>query len=303
MSDITDSESSTVPELTVFARHSPHLDSLDGLRRPFLFHTGQRGALRTFGVLLYQPRHSADDLPAADVAFYARAALARPDAAARGKVAVLAADGLLVLQADAHGGLRPALCGNATAAAVLMLPQPRGQLTLIAPNGSRCIAEFSRSGGFVTQNWLIAAPTVAAFTWRGRTCVRIEGLNSYVVVTGDLPDDLPPEDCMAELTSGRPNAKMAVLARGATRAEVVFYNTSGRHGAAPFTGLANLAIAARVVPEVTRELNGPTVTFQTAQGPETRPMPRIEPAPGGFLRVALPKVEARLTPLLREVAQ
>ena len=268
-----------------------------------VFETRQRGNLRTFGVLLNQPDRLAADFSAFELPRIARLALSRHEASARGKIAILGADGLLVLQADSQGGILPALCGNATAAAAHLMPQAEGELTLIEPGGDRYVSAYVRTGARVMQSWKVKAPVVTEFTWRGRSCVRVEGLNSYVVVIGNLPGDMTAEVCMANLMEGRPNAKMAVLEHGALRGAVAFHNISGRHGAAPFTGLASLAIAASAVPEVAAHFGDSMVTFQTSRGLETRCLPIIDSAPDGYLRIELPGVEACLTQVPWEALQ
>lgn len=267
------------------------------------FETRRGGRLRTFGVLVYQLMRRADEISATEASAFANVALARPEAAARGKIAVLGADGLLVLQADAKGGLNPALCGNATAAAILALRQTSGQIKLAAAGANRVDVEFECSGSKVRQGWLVPAMTATEFTWRGHYCVRVRGLNDYTIVTGGLPVGLTHQTCRLHLATGNPNAKFAVLGSGDDQDYVEFYNSSGRHGAAPMTGLASLAVAAHALPRFAARLGGSQVSYMTMGGLEICTLPSIGVAGDGRLRIALPEVDVSLTPMLPEVLQ
>ena len=285
-----------------------HLSGFNRLPYPsprsgaYTFETKKAESLRTAGIVLHKFKACVSDFSQEEAAAYANVALARKDAAARGKVAVLGYSGLRVFQANAWGELLPALCGNATAAAILSLKTSAGRLQVEGPGAVRVTADFLRSGSTIHQSWLIPGMTVTEFTWRGRYCVRVLGLNSYTVITGGLPVGMEPETCRVQLADGQPNAKLAVFGNGAAQNHVAFFNASGRHGAAPMTGLASLAVAAHALPQFAARIKAPDITFQTACDCETYTLSPVSRAGDGRLRIALPDVEAFVSPL-REVTQ
>lgn len=290
---------------TAIARHTRTLqqtpDYVVGCRS-YLFETRKDGKPRTTGVVLQRRRASITDLPSKELATYTQATLARSDAAARGKLAIHGGGELCVLQASPHGDLTPAYCGNATAAVALVQTCASGELKLAAPGGGQVTVKYRCTGSLVTQSWLIPSMTVKGFTWRNRRCFRVRGLNAYTVVTGGLPVGVSAETCRTQLAAGHPNAKLAVLGEGAERNHVAFFNASGRHGAAPMTGLASLAVAAHASPEFAARLGGRAVTYQTATGIEDYILPGIGVTEDGRLQIALPDVEAFISPL-NEVSQ
>ena len=267
-----------------------------------LFETRKDGRLRTAGIVLRRRQATVYDLPPDVIADYVRAALARSDAAARGKVAVLGAGELCVLQASRHGNLTPAFCGNATAAAILLSNKSSGELRLEGPGGSRITSAFRRDGQTISQTWLLPSVQVSDFTWHGRYCARVCGLNSYVVITGGLPVGMDAETCREQLKKNQPNSKLAVFGHGAAQNHVAFFNVSGQHGAAPMTGLASLAVAAHALPQFAARINAPAITYQTASGLETHLLSTVSRAGDDRLRIALPDVEASISPL-KEVSQ
>lgn len=268
----------------------------------YLFETRKCGVLRTAGVVLNQGWNIANDLPRELASSCSKAALARSDAAARGKVAVLGYGRLRVLQASGDGQLQPALCGNATAAAILVSGKSYGELEVDGPGGFRITSAFHRDGNTISQEWLLPSMGVSDFIWRGRYCARVRGLNSYVVVTGGLPVGMEAETCRAHLADGQPNAKLAVFGHGSAQNHVGFFNASGQHGAAPMTGLASLAVAAHALPHFAARINAPIITYQTASGLETYTLPPVGRSEDGRLRIALPDVDAYVSPL-KEVTQ
>jgi hypothetical protein len=270
---------------------------MEGSGQLYLFETRKSGLLRTAGVVLRQDSKKICDLSREMADVCAKSALARTDAAARGKVAVMADHELRVLQVAGEGCLVGAFCGNATAAAILALKQPAGELQVEGPGAVRITAEFRCVGATVEQNWLIPGMTVSEFRWQGRYCARVTGLNSYWLVTGGLPVGFTAEMCRTAIASGHLNAKLAVLGHGSKRNNVAFYNASGLHGAAPMTGLASLAVAAHALPAFAAHLGKNHVTYQTVGGPEIYILPAITRAEYGHLRIALPDVEASLTPV------
>ena len=64
------------------------------------------------------------------------------------------------------------------------------------------------------------------------------------------------------------------------------------------TGLASLAVVAFASPAFAAHLGERAVTYQTAAGQETFDLPEIGTAEDGLLRVAMPDVDAFLSPLV-----
>lgn len=262
-----------------------------------LFVTLKDGKPRTTGLAVSCPLTSFLTLPTHQQAVYAQLALSRSDAAARGKLAFYDACELSVLQVSPHGDLTPAFCGNAAAAVVLAQGRPTGRMRLATPGSGQVSVDYHRDGNSVTQDWLIPSMSVEDFTWRGRRVFRVKGMNVYNIVVGGLPVGVSAETCRVQLAAGHPNAKLAVLGDGPECCHVAFYNASGRHGAAPMTGLASLAVVASASPAFAAHLGELTVTYQTAAGEETFKLPEIGTAEDGRLRVAMPHVDAFLSPL------
>lgn len=269
--------------------------------RFYTFETKKRGALRTAGVIVRRSQNAALTLRPGEAEACARVALARKDAAARGKVALLGATEVCVLQAGQRGALRTALCGNAVAAAALVLNVPEGRLRLNTTDARDLTVEFHRSSSSIDQSWLVPGMTVAEFTWRNRRCFRVAGLNSYTLMTGGLPVGMTAETCWKQTANGQPNAKLAVFGQEAGQNHVVFYNASGRHGAAPMTGLASVAVAAHASRRFAAILGGQDITYQTAGDLETVNLPEIGYAKDGRLRIDMPRIDAFVTPLAQEV--
>lgn len=265
--------------------------------RLYSFETRRHGAVRTFGVILRRLPNAPLALRPREADTCARLALARTDAAARGKVALLGRAEVCVLQAGLRGALRPALCGNAVAASALALDVPEGRLRITTNDARDLAVEFHRASNTINQSWLVPGMSVEEFTWRGRLCFRVSGLNSYTLMTGGLPVGITAETCWMQTAMGQPNAKFAVFGQDAGQNHVAFYNVSGRHGAAPMTGLASVAIAARASRRFAAILGGQEVTYQAAGGIETVALPEIGHAMDGRLRIDLPRVDAFVTPL------
>ena len=265
-------------------------------RFPLLFETRKDGDVRTTGVVVSCPAISSLDWMAQNHAEFARLAISRPDAAARGKLALYGDDELCVLQVGPRGELTPAFCGNATAAVALAHGRPNGRLRLVAPGGGQVSVDYRCNGNTIMQDWLIPGMTVDDFVWRSRRCFRVLGLNAYTIITGGLPIGMTADTCRTQLAAGHPNAKLAVLGEGPMPNSVAFFNASGRHGAAPMTGLASLAVVASAKPAFAAQLGERSVTYQTAAGEETYVLPDIGTAEDGRLRISMPIVDAFLSP-------
>ncbi|MCA8929628.1 MAG: hypothetical protein KDC18_16300 [Alphaproteobacteria bacterium] len=302
-------------EIEWMAHNAPHLNVTDtrGSRfciekhdeaaarardvQAYSFETRRRGKLRTTGVVVQRPLAHVLERLATEHAAYARVALSRSDGAARGKLAFFDDNELSVLQVGPRGELTPAFCGNATAAVALAHGRPNGRMRLADPGGGQVSVDYRRDGNNVAQDWLIPSMSVEDFMWRGRRVFRVNGLNVYNIVVGGLPVGVAAETCRVQLAAGHPNAKLAVLGDGPERCRVAFYNASGRHGAAPMTGLASLAVLASSSSAFAAHLGERAVTYQTAAGQEKFDLPEIGTAEDGRLRVAMPDVDAFLSPL------
>ncbi|MBP2560089.1 hypothetical protein J2857_002858 [Neorhizobium galegae] len=268
------------------------------------FETRVNGLLRTTGLLLiHRSVRASDEIPTGQAKLLGRMAQQRPDATAHGKVAILRGRRLSVYQAGPDGGLVRALCGNATAAAIHAHGSASGQLELVGPENVGITAEFHRSGDSVSQVWRIPDIIVTEFEWNRRRCAHMSGLNRYVLVFDGLPDGIDAETCRRQLSAGHANTKLAVFGDDAAPNHVSFFNATGRHGAAPMTGLASLAVAAEALPHLAACIDGRGITYQTASGREICRLPDVSRGKDGRLRIGMPDVDAFVAPPMSEVLQ
>lgn len=172
----------------------------------------------------------------------------RPGAAAFGKIAVLRRDGIAVYQADTKQRVAPAFCGNATAAALLLLCANGESRSVVLAADARYEVNARVDGRTVAQTWLVPDAQVEQRTWRGHRVLILETLNRYALVVGPLPDGVDAETARRELLGDNIAAKLAVVSASSVAPALAFYNANGRHGAAPQTGLATVALAVRAVP-------------------------------------------------------
>ena len=243
----------------------------------FTTFVGERA--HTCGVVV-DCRDDAREFVASDLARLATAAH-RADARAFGKVAVLRHDGVAVYQTDAGNNIAPVFCGNATAAALRFLHQRGSYSTTVRNDDLRHNVRARITANEVAQSWLVPRPEIKELRWRGQRVILIDTLNPYALIVGRLPDDTTAEAARNELVGAGLASKLAVIGQ----ASIEFYNANGRHGAAPQTGLATMALAARAVPWFAELLLG------------MPSLPPIAKNKDGRLAIAMPTVTVELREL------
>ena len=263
----------------------------------FLTHVG--GCARTTGLAAYRPTRGAHDLEGLDFDFLGEAAAAQADAAAHGKVAHAGRDGVLVLQTMPRAALEVVWCGNATAAVALMSRRKSGCIGLCGPAGKSAFVSFSTMGATVEQFWTLPSPVYIEERWCGRIVLRCDALNPYAVIFGSLPQGMTPEEARRQLVGPELGTKLAIVTTRPTgQAQVSFHNAGGAHGAAPMTGVATLAILARLSPLMARFIPDGTVTYETKGGPVTTLLPDMRIEANGSVTITMPTVGVRLSPVL-----
>jgi hypothetical protein len=191
-------------------------------------------------------------------------------ATARGKVFFLGThNGILTCccyQVKKHDA-QLVFCGNCTAAAMVMVSQIldqrefaiqylcEGELITIEAHVRSAGGSAGGSAGnawSVSQHYNMHGAVVGQQAmFDGHDAVFCSVLNPYLIINGPTQTDI--EELLAKLyeTSRTVNEKVAVVETASRAAggipKVTFYNCNGRHGAAPMTGVASLALMARQV--------------------------------------------------------
>jgi len=265
----------------------------------FNFETWVGDDLRTCGVVVGRPGRRAIDLHGLDLNLLTAAAAGSPDAAAKGKLVLLGDNGVAVFQTKP--GARPELawCGNGSAAVALVLGRGRADFDAFGPEGKVIRVAQTLAGASVQQAWTLRDFSMVEVGWLGRPAVRCSGLNTYAVVVGPLPAGVTPDEARRAIAGPGLGAKLVVVMPSATGVpHVAFHNAHGRHGAAPTTGVATLAILARRSPLVGGVISGGAVTYDTKAGTTEAPLPDILIEPAGTISVVMPSVDVQLSPLL-----
>jgi hypothetical protein len=245
----------------------------------------------TAGVLADLQHHNFD-LQTADLPALAKAAVGIPGACAYGKIVVLAKDGIFTFQATTAGDTVPAFCGNSTAAAVSYLGGKAPIRATVHGTASYEVSARTRFG-VVAQEWLVPAQAVAQRTWRGRQVLLLPTLNDYALVLGELPQGVCPEAVRRELLGAA--GKLAVIGTGRNPI-VEFYNSNGKHGGAPQTGLASIALAARALPWLNASFPDGQLTYLTEDGPRRAPLTAVSESACGRISITMPAVSVSLNP-------
>jgi hypothetical protein len=260
------------------------------------FETVWNGQLRTCGIILARPRRPATDIAGLDLHRLAAAAVGRPGATASGKLVLLGSNGAAVFQTRPPGLAELVLCGNAAAAIALLSPEEERRFTLFGPDGARLHVIQRRMDSLVLQRWRLADVEIAPSSWHNCSAIHCRGLNRYTVVIGPLPAGLTPEDAGCDLARAGLGAKVVILSpRAGAATEAVFLNDKGRHGAAPATGLATLAILARRSALVRDSLPGNIVAYHAAGRRIEAPLPAASGEPDGSVAIDMPPTEVRLS--------
>jgi hypothetical protein len=266
------------------------------------FSTFLQGLLRTCGLVLTRPGRRAADLSGLDVAALTALAAGVPGAPAGGKLLMIGSDGGAVFQTKP--GLAPELvfCANGAPAFLMAQDTARATFDMFGPAGKVVRVAQRRRGPGIAQTWALPGFEFSEHGWRGRRVLKTDALNSYAVLLEGLPPGIDPHQARRELVGDALTAKLAVITTGAAGgAQVAFYNAHGRHGAAPATGLAVIAVLSERSPPVARALSGGLLTYVTSAGPFSAPLLGVEASRNGAVTVTMPTVETRLTSLGAEV--
>ncbi|MGE0668971.1 MAG: hypothetical protein AB7O49_20660 [Sphingomonadales bacterium] len=267
--------------------------------RAFNFLTHDGGRPLTCGVIADRRREPVNGAPL-DLDGLARLTAAIPGACAYGKVVVIDRHAISTFQATAEGTAAPVFCGNSTAAAIGCMGGSGDLRTRVHGVAGHPYQVHARiDGAVVAQTWLLPAATPRERDWRGRRVVFLPALNDYALVFEGLPEHISPEAARQELLGADPACKLAVVGAGPEPA-VAFYNSNGRHGGAPQTGLATIALAARTVPWLAELFAGGAVSYETADGVRLAALPATSISPGGQVAVELPTVSVDIAPVAME---
>ena len=268
----------------------------------YRFLTQYDGRPRTYGVVVDRRRQDGGQ-PALDLDDLATLANDHPGVCAFGKIAVLTDEGIHTFQVGRQGENSGVFCGNSTAAALACLigdGEMRTALFGMADAPYEVSAQMI--DGTIAQTWTLPACPIDERDWRGRRAVALRALNNYVMVLGDLPPGICPEAARHELLGPGVGGKLAVITDEAEAATVHFYNSNGRHGAVPQTGIASIALAAREIGWLGERFADGFLTYIADGEAHRAALPSITNGEDGRLHLRMPEIEVLLSPLARELA-
>lgn len=219
---------------------------------------------------------------------------------AYGKVVVIGRHGISTFQATPDGATAPVFCGNSTAAAIGYLGGGKHRTMVYGVADGPYEVSARIYGATIAQIWLVPAASPEERSWRGCRVVFLPALNDYALVFGELPAGVSPEAARCELLGPDPACKLAIVSGSGPDAVVEFHNSNGRHGGAPQTGLATIALATRSVPWLKDLFADGFVTYPSQAGPRQAGLPATSPAAGGRIAVEMPTVAVELVPLAME---
>lgn len=225
------------------------------------FATLRERDVRTIGTILRLPR--GDDLRAwgpSDAQAFSRYFEPRSaqGASARGKVVFLGERIATIYQVYKRNA-SPVVCGNASAAAAAALSQSNGKNSFdfvieapycpIAVNTDVVLSSPLLETYVVDQRWTLPIMSVVPLEVAGRRAVSLSLLNEYLIVEGSTDTS----DTLLANTKYRdwlqvPGHKIAFVTFGNAECDVKFFGCNGLHGAAPLSGMLNLAMAASTTP-------------------------------------------------------
>lgn len=271
-----------------------------GVNDALSFATYVEGHLRTCGVVITRPDHSALDLNGLDLSGLSALAVGDTGATAGGKLLLMGADGSAVFQTRPGRNPELACCGNA--AAVIPFLDPHRHVRIFTQKGV-IDAVQCKVGDRVHQRWSLPAFTFREEQWHGRTVVRCGALNEYAVISSPLPAGMDLQAARQALSGQVLTNKLVVLESRAGTTHARFINDSGIHGAAPATGLATLSLLAKTCLSIAVMLRGGTITFDSPEGLQHVRLPRVTHDRSGRLCVQLPTVAVRLATMATVVPQ
>jgi hypothetical protein len=268
----------------------------------YRFLTQDEGKPRTYGLVVDRRRERSAQ---ANEGLCELAALANdhPGACAFGKIALLAAEGIFTFQVNRQGESLAVFCGNSTAAAIACLGGDRQPATALYGMAAVPYEVSSQAAaGTIVQTWTLPGCGVAERSWRGRRVLFLETLNAYAIVAGGLPDGVHPEAARRELLGTSGAGKLVVVANVGDCPNVRFYNSNGRHGAVPQTGMASLALAMRSADWLNEYFPGGIATYLAEGQLREAPLPLVAEAAQGRLQLQMPPIEVVLSPLVKDLA-
>lgn len=266
------------------------------------FLTYSNGRPRTYGVLVDQ-RQGSVTFSKWDLRAFANAADRHPGACAFGKLVVLTDDGIVTFQS--HPGRDPsrAFCGNSTAAGLSYLDPDRQIRTKVHGVGRRSYDIHARiEGDTVAQNWIVPPEPAQVRCWRGCRVLFLPTLNQYAIFLDPLPEGIGAGGVLRKLQASALATKLAVVAGTADAPIVEFHNSNGRHGAAPQTGVATLALASRSSPWLKARFPNGRFAYATADGPRVAVLPAVSDTACGRLSIEMPEVSVSFDPIAIEKA-
>jgi hypothetical protein len=266
------------------------------------FLTFEAGSPRTSGLVVDRRGREAR-LSDEDICKFCAAVDVRSGVSAFGKVALLTDNGIETFQVTAQGGLTPVFCGNSTAAVIshigLDLPKP---LSVRGPACEPYEVTARIADGAVLQTWAVLDSVPTELVWNGRRAVLLHCLNDYAIIEGPLPERYTPEQARRELLGPGAGGKLAVVHGSQSRPEVEFHNSNGRHGAAPQTGLASIALAARRSSWLADCFSGGMISFRAHGEQQHAALPAIVTLPSGQLQFDMSAIQVALSPVARFLA-
>lgn len=265
------------------------------------FLTFENSSPRTSG-LVVDRRGRDKRLTEEDVQILRMAADGGQSVCAFGKIALLTEDGIETFQVTGEGKLTAAFCGNSTAAAIAYSGGLPGTVCVKGPSCEPYEVTARIADGAVHQTWLVPDSPAMNLVWNGCRTILLNCLNDYAIIEGSLPERITPEQARRELFGDQTGAKVAIVQGAQSRPEVEFYNSNGRHGAAPQTGLASIALAARHGGWLADRFSSGMVSFQ-ADG-ETRcvALPTIFEKSTQRLLFEMSPIRVTLSPVTRILA-
>jgi hypothetical protein len=111
------------------------------------------------------------------------------------------------------------------------------------------------------------------------------------------PPGSPPEAARRELLGPSDSGKLAVISPGPDGTIVRFYNSNGRHGAVPQTGIASIALAARSLGWLGECFADGHIRYFNADGIRSEPLPLVAEQRSGLMSITLAGIEVTLSPL------
>ncbi len=216
-------------------------------------------------------------------------------ASAGGKVAVIRSESISVMQTSVSEKVTPVWCGNATAAAAFYTGNLGESRFVVHGPSRKCYhADIRIKENKVEQNWVVTLDKVVECIWRDRRVVFASFLNEYAIVEGPLPNDITPEDARCELVGNCLHAKLAVVSLVGGYPIVEFFNSNGKHGAAPQTGLATIAVAMRSTRWLKSLFRDHLVSYRTTSGIYIENIPVTSAVTNRSICVKMPAVTVEI---------